>query len=687
MNVVFSPHLPWIWLAALAACILVIGLYGLVWRARGALLRLIALGLGILALANPTLVREQREPLRDVALLVADGSPSQSIGDRTEATRAAVDTARAKLEKLPNFDVRVIHAGTDSSDTESGTRLFAAMERALSDVPADRLAGAVLVTDGEVHDIPPDAELRARFPAPVHTLLTGSPTEGDRRLMVERAPRFGIVGEPFPLAVRIDDFPDGSADASALVTVTVDGQDRTEFLARTGQVREIPITLKHAGSNIVEVQVAEGPRELTLENNRAALIVNGVRDRLRVLLISGEPNPGERTWRNLLRADPSVDLVHFTILRPPEKQDGTPIDELSLIAFPTRELFAEKLDRFDLIIFDRYRRRGVLPYTYFSNIVRYVQGGGALLIVAGPEFAASLSLYRTPLAMILPAPPTGSIHTGGFKPTPTDLGRKHPVSSDLPGSEGEDPRWGRWFRMIEGDPVSGHTLMTGPGARPLLVLDRVGQGRVAEVLSDHAWLWARGFEGGGPQAELLRRLGHWLMKEPDLEEEQLSARVQGDRLLISRRTLGQSVEPVSITMPSGRTEQTILSETAPGRWQGTAPSTERGLYRLREGSHTAMAAVGQLDTVEFRDVRATPDRLAPVAAATGGSVRWLNQGGVPDIRLVQPGQQSSGRNWLGLRANDRYAVRGVDQHPLLPAVLVLVLVLGGLLLTWRREGR
>lgn len=686
-GIVFSPLLPWSWLAALTAFVLLLGVYSLARRARGALLRMAALAIGLLALANPTLVREQREPLRDTALLVSDESPSQSIGDRTAATQKAVEALKAKLNGLPNLDVRVIHAGKEPFDQEGGTRLFAAMDRALSDVPADRFAGAILVTDGEVHDIPSAPELHARFPAPIHALLTGSPIEGDRRLLVERAPRFGIVGEPFPLALRINDFGSGQAEASALVSVTVDGKDRTEFFAPIGQMREVPITLKHAGANIVEIQVAEGPRELTLENNRATLIVSGVRDRLRVLLVSGEPNPGERTWRNLLRADPSVDLVHFTILRPPEKQDGTPVDELSLIAFPTRELFAEKLDRFDLIIFDRYRKRGVLPYAYYSNIAHYIQGGGALLIVAGAEFATPLSLYQTPLAMVLPAPPTGGVETGGFKPMLTELGRKHPVTADLPGGEGPDPQWGRWFRLIDSDPMSGQALMSGPGNRPLLVLDRVGQGRVAEILSDNAWLWARGFEGGGPQAELLRRLGHWLMKEPDLEEEQLSAHAEGERLVIARRTLGDSVEPVEVHTPSSRTEQITLSQTAPGRWQGSAPAPEHGLYRLKQGDQTAIAAVGVLDTIEFRDVRATQDLLAPVAAATGGSVRWLSQGGVPDVRMVEPGRQSSGRNWLGLRANGRYAVRGVDQHALMPALLVLILVLGGLMLAWRREGR
>ena len=151
----------------------------------------------------------------------------------------------------------------------------------------------------------------------------------------------------------------------------------------------------HAGMNIVEIELEPVPGELTPANNRVVIAAEGVRENLRVLLVSGEPHAGERTWRNLLKSDAAVDLVHFTILRPPEKQDGTPIHQLSLIAFPTRELFSEKIKDFDLIIFDRYQHRGILPLLYYDNIARYVdRHGGALLIAAGDDYAGNASLLR-----------------------------------------------------------------------------------------------------------------------------------------------------------------------------------------------------------------------------------------------------------------------------------------------------
>ena len=165
-------------------------------------------------------------------------------------------------------------------------------------------------------------------------------------------------------------------------------------------------------------------------------------------MVSGQPYPGLRVWRNLLKADPAVDLVHFTILRPPEKQDGTPIRELALIAFPSRELFEVKLKEFDLIIFDNYSRRGLLPLIYLENIARYVEEGGALLEAAGPQFAEPLSLYRTPLARVLPGRPTGETFERGFRPVVTEAGQRHPVTAGLAAASGE-PDWGRWFRQLD----------------------------------------------------------------------------------------------------------------------------------------------------------------------------------------------------------------------------------------------
>ena len=269
------------------------------------------------------------------------------------------------------------------------------------------------------------------------------------------------------------------------------------------------------------------PGELTPLNNKAVLAIEGVRDRLKVLLVSGEPHPGERSWRNLLRADANVELVHFTILRPPEKLDGTPANELSLIAFPTADLFGRKINEFDLIIFDRYSNQTTLPSIYFENIANYVENGGAFLAAVGPDYATLRGLYYSPLENILPARPDGALFEQAFRAHVSKDGEKHPVTRGLAGANAEPPNWGEWFRQVDANVVKGNSIMSGVRDKPLLVLSREGKGRVALLLSDQIWLWARGFEGGGPHVDLMRRLAHWLMKEPDLEEEALRASAHG----------------------------------------------------------------------------------------------------------------------------------------------------------------
>jgi hypothetical protein len=391
-------------------------------------------------------------------------------------------------------------------------------------------------------------------------------------------------------------------------------------------------------------------------------------------------------WRNFLKADPSVDLVHFTILRPPEKQDATPVRELSLIAFPIRELFEVKLDDFDLIIFDRYRRRGVLPSIYLQNIAQYVERGGAVLEAAGPSFATALSLYQTPLGPSLPAAPTGKVFEERLKPHLSAQGKRHPITADLPGADDPERHWGRWFRQIEANAERGTTLMQGLEDKPILVVDRIGKGRVAQILSDHIWLWAREFDGGGPHSEMLRRLAHWLMKEPELEEDRIEAHVEGNRLVIQRRSVEPDETPVEVISPSGAKQTVTLAEGIGGRARGAAPVSETGLYRISDGRHTALAAVGTLNPLEYADMRATAAKLQPLAEATGGGLAWLADG-LPEVRRVQAGRRTTGRNWMGVVENREYTVTGVREVPLLPGLALLLIGLGALMLAWRREGR
>ncbi|MCB1378921.1 MAG: hypothetical protein KDK89_11215 [Alphaproteobacteria bacterium] len=678
----FDPFFGWVMLALFAAAGVGLMLLAAAAQARGWWLRGLALLLLLAALANPTLRNEKRDNLSDIAVAVIDRSLSQTSGNRTAQTDEAAAALQAAAQRLGNTELRVVQVRSGISADDDGTRAFAALDRALADIPPERFAGAIMVTDGQVHDVPADIG-KAGIDGPLHGLITGSRREIDRKVVIDRSPRFGIVGKDQTIVFHVEEVngPGGPVD----VTLRL-GSNSTETITVTpGIPVEYSLTVEHGGQNIAEVSVPALDGEISTRNNRAIAVIEGIRDRLRVLLVSGEPHPGERTWRNLLKADASVDLVHFTILRPPEKQDGTPVKELALIAFPTRELFIDKLDEFDLVIFDRYRRQAILPAAYLSNVARYVRDGGAVLISSGPDFASEDGLYMTPLADVIAAAPTGEIIEGPFRPKLTPAGRKHPVTRDLPGG-GETPSWGRWFRLVGTSEASGDTVMSGTDDRALLVLSHAGEGRVAQMLSDQGWLWARGYDGGGPQTELLRRIAHWLMKEPDLEEESLHATQQGSQLVIERRTMADSAEPVTVTLPTGATVQVPLVETAPGQWQGRLDVSEAGLHRLTDGKLDAVAAAGSADARETTDLIATDKLLAPVAAATGGSVNWL-ENGLPQLVKVGPGRQASGTGWVGLRANGAYRVAAVTTVPLFATLLALAALLFGLCAMWYREGR
>ncbi len=686
LGIAFAPLVPaYVMWAALAATAL-ISMLLLIARNRGAPIRVLAMALTALALANPSLTREDRDPIPSVAAVIVDKSPSQDFGDRAQQTEAAREALTQRLKRIPGLEVRVAETGEADGDHD-GTRLFSALSSTLADVPPDRVAGAVLITDGRVHDVPADAASLG-FSAPLHALITGHKDEIDRRVVLTQTPRFGIVNQSQVIGFRVED--QGARTGAAQVTVRRDGEVLEQRSVRVGAEVKLNVSIPHAGANIVEIEAAPLAGELTPVNNRAVISIDGVRDKLRVLLVSGEPHAGERTWRNLLKSDASVDLVHFTILRPPEKQDGTPINELSLIAFPTRELFQQKISEFQLIIFDRYARQGVLPMVYFDNIARYVREGGAVMIAAGPDYASPTSLWRTPLDAILPAEPSGDVTEKGFRARLTEAGKRHPVTRGLDGADSEPPHWSQWFRLVDTKRTTGTNVMQGPGGKPLLVLAREGDGRVGLLLSDHIWLWARGFEGGGPHLDLLRRLSHWLMKQPDLEEEALRLIVNGRDITVQRQTMGDSVGEVTLTSPTGTIRMLNLQPVEPGLWRAATTANELGLWRATDGKLTALANVGPANPREFAEVTSTADVLRPLTNATGGDVRRLASGSGFDIPRVLPVRSSTtfkGEDWIGLKMRDVSVVRGIGVLPIFAGLIGLLLLIGSLAATWAREGR
>ncbi len=684
MTLAFDPFAPYWALILIAAFGAVLAALS-IWRNwRSGAFRLLAIAGLIGLLFNPQLREAEKTPLDDIALVLVDKSLSQTLGGRDAVTDAAVEKMTRDIEALNNAEIQVAEF-----DGAEETRTIEALRTALADVPRARLGGVFIITDGQAVDAI-GAATQLGLEAPVHLLVTGDEKETDRKITLTNAPRYGIVRQSVRVSFRIDDLGVDEkpleSDASPMVALRVDGEEVLRQPVPIGTEVGFDAPLNRPGRTVIELEVEPRNGELTERNNIAVLPITAIRDRLRVLLISGEPHPGERVWRNLLKSDPAVDLVHFTILRPIDKNDGTPISELALIPFPQDELFIDKLSEFDLLIFDRYTYRGVLSSFHFDNIARFVDEGGAVLIASGPEYNSALSLAsRRNLSFILPALPMGGAIEEPFRPVVTDLGKRHPVTAGLP----EQDFWGRWLRIMPVAKTRGQSLMAGPDEAPLLILDRVGEGRVGLFLSDHPWLWARGFDGGGPHAELLRRIAHWLMKEPELEEEALSLRADGDALIVERRSIAQTPPPVIITRPDGETSEHEVIETEPGRFETRVENLSRGLYRAVSGDLFAIGAIGLTAAPEFQDVLSSQEKLAPLSENTGGGVFRIqrrDEAALPGIRKLRGGASArAGSGWAGIVERGGARIESVKDTPLAPPLAWLFLIGACLLAAWLVE--
>ena len=690
-SIAFDPLLPMGWIIALGVIMILGAIAAGMGRLRSYFLRLLAGMFLIQALLNPQTVIEERDPLQDVVLVIKDESESMKLGERAEASDKAYQAVIEQLKADPSLDVSTTLIRPDSD----GTRLTTSLIDGLGNLPASRLAGVIAITDGQVHDLPQNPETLLPEGVPFHSIIIGEEKARDRRISAIVAPKYGLVGEQAEFELRVDD--PGFEGERANIEIKLNGETKARFPATIGNRISIPIEIERRGANTIELTVRAAEGELTLNNNVFVAEISGIRDRMRVLLVTGEPHNGGRSWRNLLKSDPAVELVQFTILTNPRvKNTNARQGELSLIAFPTRQLFEEKLDEFDLIIFDHFRRRfapsrsgrstPILSPIYLQNVARYVEEGGALLVATGPAFAEQESIYRSPLAAVLPTRPTGDTTKEPFKPELNEKGRRHPITSSFSGKE--DQNWGKWFRIIDNKPISGNVLMEGPGAAPLLVIDKIGEGRVAMLMSDQAWLWSKGFDGGGPYSEMFRRTAHWLMGEPDLDAEKLTATAENGVLAIERRTLEDRNQTVMVEKPDGTKETVRLSKTANGIYRGSVKSSGQGAYRLTGRDVSTITAIGSLNPKEYTMLQPTTEVLAPLAEGTGGGLFPSElTGNIPAIRRVGADKAKSSADWMGLIAHEDYAVTASKRSPLAPGWLFFALALlcmGG---AWLREGK
>jgi len=678
-SIFFYPYISYNLLYFLSFLSIIMIFIGFKFKASGNILRTILICIILICIANPIIVSENRENIPDTVAIILDLSPSQNIKNRKETAQKTYNLLKEKLEKIDNLDLRF-----KTINGKNGTNIFEPLSQIVADIPSDRLAGAIVITDGQIQDSPKNIE-NYNFKAPINFLLSGEKNERDRRLIIESAPRFGIVGEEIEVKIMIEDI--SSKVPTALVSININNDIKKSKAITIGETVVLTLPLDRAGITSLNIEVEPGTEELTLQNNKSVIEINAIRERLKVMLVSGEPNMGLRSWRNLLNSDPSVDLVHFTILRPPNKQDLTPIGELSLIPFPTRELFQLNLKDFDLIIFDQYHLRGILPQYYLQNIVEYVVNGGALLDTAGPAYAGPYSLSQSPLQNILPTEPTGEVISEKFIPGITNEGLRHPVTANLKDDNNQND-WGPWYRMVEGLTISGDVLLEGPENRPLLILNRIGQGRVAQILSDQSWVWSRSENNKGPQADLLRRLVHWLMKEPELEENELSAKVEKDTILITRNSLALNSKPVSLISPSNNKMEIYLDELGNGKQIGKVLSPEQGIWKLSSGKSSISIIVGNSNSSEYLDVRTTDLIIKPIVDKNMGSITWLNsQNNFPNINHLPRSQMKTESKNIQLIKNKKYFIKNLKQTSITPWYILLILSIVLIFLSWYRESR
>lgn len=653
----FAPLLPWPVLAALALVILPPAILALRANAHGTVSRLAGLLLLLAVLAGPQRVTRGTSPLPDIAILLADHSQSMVLGNRAALRDQAIASLRESAGGV-TLDLVDIPAAASG-----GTALDAGLSQALGSIQPDQLAGIIAITDGEV-------SLKTPLPPgiPFTALLTAKGEETDRELRLLNTPSYGLVGQNRLLELEVLDHGVSDAGAKVPVTVTQDGQPFSTVQAVIGTPFTVGIPIRHAGKTVITAAAAALQGEVSPVNDQAGFTLTGIQKRLRILLISGRPNPSERAWRVALKSDPAVQLIHFTILRlPGEAIDADPQD-LALVPFPVRELFETDLPKFDLIILDSFDATGLLPPDYLGNIASYVRAGGALLAETGPEFEMPDSLAASPLAPVLPASPAapGTVETP-FAPAVTPFGARHPVTAPLAGMDLPE-----WYRIEAATPGAGDVLMSGANGLPLLILGRQGKGRAALLLSDQLWLWSRAAPHTGPVLPLLRRIVYWLLREPDLEAESLTATLAGPQLEITRQTLSENYPgDARITAPDGTSTLLKLAPLAPGRFGAATPVPESpGLWKVTEGGFTAYATGAEPNTQEFQDLAATGTQLQPIAR----TLLWLGTTPAPPLQTLLRERH----------ARETVSLRFAALLPPVPSMLLALALWAG---AWWRESR
>ena len=444
-NIYFEPIIPIYLIIILILVFIFSTIHAIVKKIDGSFLRFFLLTLLLVLVIQPIIKIENRELEKDIITILIDKTASQKITNRIKDVDEVYNKLLSKIGKLEGIDILKISVDDQSIRTSFGSikeinseqseeekiirnvedlnssKLISILKNHINKYPSKKISTIFMITDGQIHDLTVHSALE-KIEIPIYYILAGDKKLNDIKLTLVSKPNFNYLDERTKIKFKVEDF----LHNQDLVELTVQNSFMPEIKKKikVGIVNDIEFDLPKIGQNFFKLSVEKKENEISILNNSEIIKIDGIRKKLRVLLISGNPYMGTRVWRNFLKSDPSVELIHMTVLRPPEKNDNTPFNELSLIPFPIKELFENKLSKFELIIFDNFKGRNVLSPLYLQNLKRFVNNGGALLEIAGPAYNSKYSLFRTEIGSILPGVPSGKVIRKEFKPKLTEIGKK-----------------------------------------------------------------------------------------------------------------------------------------------------------------------------------------------------------------------------------------------------------------------
>jgi len=645
--------------------------------------RIFILILLIILILNPSINKDKKEYYKDIVLLVSDKSLSISETNKTEEVLNIKKKIINKIQNFSDIEIRNIEISNKNFPIEKndqGTFIIRQIKQEINSLNKKRIAGIIVITDGQIFDKPKIESALSKIP--LHFIIAGSKNEKDRVIITEGIPNYAIIGEKIKFSLKIDSWID---DNKIATDVFLDGKNIFNENLIPNKFHEIEVPIYHSGKNILEIRISQSQNELTFFNNKKIREINGIHDKLRVMLISGEPNMGLRSWRNILNSDPSIELIHFTILRPPSKRDFTPVKELSLIPFPTQELFAADISKFSLIIFDQYSLQGVLPEKYMNNITEFVLKGGALLDIAGSNHTSQNNIINSPIKKILPSKSEGKNFVEAFTPKLTEIGKRHPITNNLDQNY-EVNRWGEWYRHIKTKKIFGKTLLENDNY-PIMIVGTIGKGRVAQILSDQSWIWIKSNQNKGPLISLLRNTIHWLLKNPELEEDFFTFSKEKNLIKLRLNTLNDQDAAAKIYHPTGKVTNLLLKNNARGQLTGSFLYSERGKYKIIANYKEKVFYPDSKDIIELERVLSSDKKLKEFVKLNNNiSLYWADEK-IPEITKIYNNNNIFGKNWIGIierkirKDNLQLKQSLIPWYFLLPFIIILFL------LVWYRENK